>query len=337
MEFNDKKKITMKDIAQEMDVSIVTVSKALAGKDGVSEKLRAEILDKARELGYIYRKSIERGEGRDVAIVISERFIGENSFYLKIYQNILLELTQRGFSAILVAVREEEEKNGELPKLLSLKSIDQMVIIGEMSNAFLKTVESTGIICVLFDFENEDFDLDSVIGDNINGGYMLTRHLIQNGCKSLGFVGSYMSTRSNLDRYLGYRKYLIANDITFYDEYIIQDRDEDGRDIDLVLPDELPDGFICCCDHTAYRLINKLAERGVRVPEDVCVVGYDDYADNKIKDVKLTSYRVNTQEMISQCMNILEQHCINPEYRHGTSISYGNLIIRDTGIKRKPE
>ena len=70
LEQTEKKKITMKDIAQEMDVSIVTVSKALAGKDGVSEKLRGEILDKARELGYIYRKSIDRGEGRDVAIVI---------------------------------------------------------------------------------------------------------------------------------------------------------------------------------------------------------------------------------------------------------------------------
>lgn len=335
MAVTEKKKITMKDIALEMDVSIVTVSKALAGKDGVSEKLRSEILDKARELGYIYRKSIERGEGRDVAIVISEKFIGEDSFYLKIYQNILLELTQRGFSAILVAVREEEENEGELPKLLSLKTIDQMIIIGEIGNAFLETVEKTGIICVLFDFENEDFDIDSVIGDNINGGYMLTRHLVQNGCKTLGFVGSYMSTRSNLDRYIGYRKYLIANAITFYDEYQIPDRDENGRDIEIELPDELPDGFICCCDHTAYRLIRKLRERGVRVPEDVRVVGYDDYADNKISDVRLTTYRVNTGEMISQCMNILEQHCINPEYRHGTSISYGNLIVRNTGAASK--
>ena len=331
----DKKKITMKDIAAEMDVSIVTVSKALAGKDGVSEKLRSDILEKARELGYIYRKSAERGEGRDVAIVISEKFIGEDSFYLKIYQNILLELTQRGFSAILVAVREEEEKEGALPKLLSLKSIDQMIIIGEISNEFLAMVEKTGIICVLFDFENEDYDLDSVIGDNINGGYMLTRHLVQNGCKTLGFVGSYLSTRSNLDRYIGYRKYLIANEITFYDEYLIPDRDEEGRDIDIVLPDELPDGFVCCCDHTAYRVIRELNRKGYKVPEDVRVVGYDDYADNKIGGVRLTSYRVNTGEMISQCMNILEQHCINPEYRHGTSISYGNLIVRDTGVAKE--
>ncbi|SEF50517.1 transcriptional regulator, LacI family [Eubacterium ruminantium] len=335
MAVQDKKKITMKDIAMEMDVSIVTVSKALAGKDGVSEKLRQEILDKAKELGYIYRKSAERGEGRDVAIVISEKFIGEDSFYLKIYQNILLELTQRGFSAILVAVREEEEKNGVLPKLLSLKSIDQMIIIGEISNEFLETVEKTGIICVLFDFENEDYDLDSVIGDNINGGYMLTRHLVQNGCKTLGFVGSYLSTRSNLDRYIGYRKYLIANGIAFYDEYQIPDRDDEGRDIDIVLPEELPDGFVCCCDHTAYRVIRELNKKGYKVPEDVRVVGYDDYADNRINDLKLTTYRVNTSEMITQCMNILEQHCINPEYRHGTSISYGNLIVRETGAVKE--
>ena len=327
-----EKKVTMKDIAQEFDVSIVTVSKALAGKDGVREQLRQEILERAHELGYIFKKNPERSERRNVAIIISERFIGENSFYQKVYQQMLLELTRRNFVAIFETVRAEDEEKGELPKLLSLKSIDQIIVIGEVGNAYLRSVVRTGIGCILFDFENEDFDMDAVISDNVNGGYLLTRHLVRSGCKTVGFVGSYLATRSNLDRFIGYRKYLIANQLKFDEKFVLSDRDEIGHDVDLKLPAKLPDGFVCTCDHTAYRLIKKLRSEGYRVPEDVAVVGYDDYSDNRMEDVSLTTYHVNIEEMISQLLNILEQHCVNPDYRYGTVISYGWLVERKTGL-----
>ncbi len=322
----------MKDIAQEFDVSIVTVSKALAGKDGVREQLRQEILERAHELGYTFKKNPERSESRNVAIIISERFIGENSFYQKVYQQMLLELTKRNFVAIFETVRAEDEEKGELPKLLSLKSIDQIIVIGEVGNNYLRSVVRTGIGCILFDFENEDFDMDAVISDNVNGGYLLTRHLVRSGCKTVGFVGSYLSTRSNLDRFVGYRKYLIKNQLKFDEKFVLSDRDEIGHDVDLKLPAKLPDGFICTCDHTAYRLIGKLRSEGYNVPEDVAVVGYDDYSDNRMDDVSLTTYHVNIEEMISQLLNILEQHCVNPDYRYGTVISYGWLVERKTGL-----
>ena len=327
-----EKKVTMKDIAQEFDVSIVTVSKALAGKDGVREQLRQEILERAHELGYIFKKNPERSERRNVAIIISERFIGENSFYQKVYQQMLLELTRRNFVAIFETVRAEDEEKGELPKLLSLKSIDQIIVIGEVGNAYLRSVVRTGIGCILFDFENEDFDMDAVISDNVNGGYLLTRHLVRSGCETVGFVGSYLATRSNLDRFIGYRKYLIKNRLKFDEKFVLSDRDEIGHDVDLKLPAKLPDGFVCTCDHTAYRLIKKLRSEGYRVPEDVAVVGYDDYSDNRMEDVSLTTYHVNIEEMISQLLNILEQHCVNPDYRYGTVISYGWLVERKTGL-----
>ena len=327
-----EKKVTMKDIAQEFDVSIVTVSKALAGKDGVREQLRQEILNRAHELGYIFKKNPERSERRNVAIIISERFIGENSFYQKVYQQMLIELTKRNFVAIFETVRAEDEEKGELPKLLSLKSIDQIIVIGEVGNAYLRSVVRTGIGCILFDFENEDFDMDAVISDNVNGGYLLTRHLVRSGCKKIGFVGSYLATRSNLDRFVGYRKYLIANQLDFNEEYVLPDRNEKGLDVDLKLPATLPDGFICTNDHTAYRLIKKLRSEGYNVPEDIAVVGYDDYSDNRMDDVALTTYHVNIEEMIGQLLNILEQHCINPDYRYGTVISYGWLVERKTGL-----
>ena len=75
----NEKKVTMKDIAEELDVSIVTVSKALAGKEGVGDSLREKILRKSKELGYVIKRSTvsERGGSRSIAIIIAERFIGD--------------------------------------------------------------------------------------------------------------------------------------------------------------------------------------------------------------------------------------------------------------------
>lgn len=325
------KKVTMKDIAQELDISIVTVSKALAGKDGVGDRLREEIIEKAKELGYIFKKSEDaENVNKNVGILIAQRFVGEDSFYLSVYQKMLVEMTKRGIIGILEVIIESDEKNRVLPTLLSINKVDHIIVLGEVSRDYLQALEETGKNIVFFDFENEDFECDSVVGDNINGGYLMTRHLMKQGYTDITFVGNYLSTRSILDRYLGYRKYMLMKGISIREEDHIDDRDEDGNDVEIVIPDKLPDAFFCNCDVAAYRLIKKLNQAGYKVPEDVAVAGYDDYASNKIEGVELTTYRVNVEEMIYYALNILEQKFQNPDYRYGTVISYGRVIARES-------
>ncbi len=325
------KKVTMKDIAQELDISIVTVSKALAGKDGVGDRLREEIIEKAKELGYIFKKSEDaENVNKNVGILIAQRFVGEDSFYLSVYQKMLVEMTKRGIIGILEVIIESDEKNRVLPTLLSINKVDHIIVLGEVSRDYLQALEETGKNIVFFDFENEDFECDSVVGDNINGGYLMTRHLMKQGYTDITFVSNYKSTRSILDRYLGYRKYMLMKGISIREEDHIDDRDEDGNDVEIVIPDKLPDAFFCNCDVAAYRLIKKLNQAGYKVPEDVAVAGYDDYASNKIDGVELTTYRVNVEEMIYYALNILEQKFQNPDYRYGTVISYGRVIARES-------
>ncbi|MCR5291557.1 MAG: LacI family DNA-binding transcriptional regulator [Eubacterium sp.] len=329
------KKVTMKDIAQELDISIVTVSKALAGKEGVGDRLREEIVEKAKELGYIFKKNDDiESVNRNVGILIAQRFVGDNSFYLSVYQKMLVEMTKRGMVGILEVVIESDEKNKVLPALLSINNVDHIVVLGEVNRDYLQALDATGKNIVLFDFENEDFDFDSVVGDNINGGYLMTRHLVKQGYKDITFVGNFRTTRSILDRYLGYRKYLLMKGIKLVKDNHIDDRDEEGNDVELVIPDKLPEAFFCNCDVAAYRLINKLNQLGYRVPEDVAVAGYDDYASNKIPGVELTTYRVNIEEMIYHALNMLEQKFRNADYRYGTVLSYGRVIERATSKKK---
>ncbi|MBR0133097.1 MAG: LacI family DNA-binding transcriptional regulator [Lachnospiraceae bacterium] len=331
------KNVTMKDIAKRLNVSIVTVSKALAGKDGVGSELREKIIATADEIGYVPKNNGANSEGKNqiVAIIMSERYLNnDNSFYFQIYQKMIKSLSLRGHIGILEIVRKEDEEASNLPKIFRMESISQIVIIGEMKNHFLESVVSTGIKVIFFDFENEEYDVDCIAGDSINGGYTLTRHLVKNGYRKIGFIGNYKATRSILDRFTGYMKYLIARDLRMEEKWIISDRDKDGRFIPLVFPEEMPEAFVCNCDEAAYKLIAQLNQAGYRVPEDIAVVGYDDYADNVLPGVSLTTYHVNTEEMINQCIRVIENKDNEPEGRKGIMIIPGRLVVRETVLKR---
>lgn len=327
-----RKQVTMKHVAQEMGVSIVSVSKALSGKEGVSEDLREKIVDKAQKLGYELRTDKRRSENdiANVGIVVSSRFVSNDSFYFETYQKMIVGLSQKGYIGILEIVPIENERRGILPNIIKLNTVNIVVVIGEMESPFLDSLMATGLGVIFFDFENEDYNVDSIISDSINGGFLLTRYLINAGHEKIGFVGDYRSTRSILDRYMGYLKCLIVKGRRINDEWVIPDRDKNGEYTDFMLPVDMPDAFVCNCDEVAYRFIDRLEEAGYRVPEDISVVGYDDYIKYSRIKIGLTTYQVDLDGMISRCIHLIEQKTANSNYRQGTAMVYGRLVVRDT-------
>ncbi|MBR6221834.1 MAG: LacI family DNA-binding transcriptional regulator [Lachnospiraceae bacterium] len=335
-----RKQVTMKDIAEEMDVSIVTISKALSGKEGVSAELRDRINKKAQEMGYIASKDQRKLEIRNsnVAIVVAERFVnvnGETSFYVNVYQKLIMALTAKGFVGILQIVTEEDEKEGVIPNVVASGTVDQVVVVGEMRSAFLEKLSQSGVTMVFFDFENREFDVDCIVGDNVTGGYAMTRYLFKAGYKNIGFVGNYKATMSILDRLVGFKKYKLAKDLPQKDRWIITDRDLNGRNIDIKLPKDMPDAFFCNCDVTAYRMITTLEEAGYKVPEDIAIVGYDDFSPQIPEGVELTTYRVDVDEMVRQCIHIIGQRSMNPSYKRGVVLVHGSLVERKTVLPKK--
>ncbi len=321
-----KKKVAMKDIAETMHVSIVSVSKALSGKDGVSEKLRSEIIRKAQELGYEAAEKKTEYNNR-IAILIPERYVSERSFYVKIYQQMLMGFAEKGLIGVLEIVKKEHEEAGILPNSVQSHAVEQAVLIGEMHASMIERLMDAGIQLLFFDFQNEEYDADAIVGDNINGGYLMTRYLVKNGYEKIGFVGEYRATRSILDRFMGYMKYLMAKGQTMDPAWVIPDRDPEGADIPLVLPEgNLPQAFVCNSDEAALRLIRTLREAGYQVPEQIAVCGYDDYAGQESGGLKLTTYHVNVEEMIRVCIQQVERRMADPACRLGTVTVNGQLV-----------
>ena len=183
---NSEQKITMKDIAHKLGVSVVTVSKAFNNKDGVSEELRTQIKKTAEEMGYHHSfgtKNSKDGQCYNIGVIVASRYMDEteNSFYLKMYQNIIKSLTVYEYSGILEIISTEMEEQNELPRMVVSNKIDGLIVLGQMKAEYLLYIKKTGIHTVYLDFYNKTIDVDAIITDNNYGEYLLTNYLISKG------------------------------------------------------------------------------------------------------------------------------------------------------------
>lgn len=329
------KKVRMADIAEQLDISVVSVSKALAGKDGVSDEMRERILALAKEMGYVPlrakpQKEIGATISGNVGIVVADKFFADSTFYSNLYRQILMKCNEVGFSALLEIVSLDAERRCIMPAIIQGNKVDGIIFMGEISREYIRAVSQSGLPYMLLDFYDESLHADAVTSDNVVGGYRTTKHLLETGRKSVGFVGSIRATSSIMDRFLGYAKALIENGMELDMNLVIEDRDATGAYLPFKFPAEMPQAFVCNCDEVAFNLVEQLKKNGYRIPEDVAVVGYDDYLVAQICVPQLTTYRVNVEEMGRM---IVTQMIARIKGKR--NITKGNIVVNGQFVKRE--
>ena len=320
------KRPTMRDIAREVGTSAVTVSKAMAGKTGMSDELRMKILKKASEMGYEYPHSsrLLPREHLEIGILIPDKYFEADSFYAEIYKRLVKKLADLGHFGLLELLEPENERKLELPSLMSTK------MLGEPAKAYYRKVAQAGTPVVFVDFYDEQANADAVAGDNAYGAYRLTSHLIRRGHRKIGFVGNIKATSSIMDRFLGYYRAMLLNDLQVREDWIIPDRALTGGIVKPSLPAELPTAFVCNCDMTARMMTDLLRERGYRVPEDISVTGFDDYPPGGENDIPLSTFRIDTDGMIELAVKTLLERCTGEQKPFGRLVVGGQPVYRDS-------
>jgi len=324
----------MKDIAEKLDVSSVTVSKALNDKDGVSDELKQKIKDLANEMGYrmnTLAKSMKEGCSYNIGVIIPECFTGGlQSFYLNFYQSVAQVLEEYDYYGILQILSKQDEKDLVLPRIYHESRVDGFIVLGQVSRSYVETLQGIQMPIVFLDFYDEHLEMDSVITDNFYGAYKITNYLMHSGHKKIGFVGDIYATSSIQDRFLGYYKSLLEHKIPLKQEFVIKDRDEHGKYIELEFPQEMPTAFVCNCDQIAYNVIEKLKQMNYDVPGDISVVGFDNDIFATISTPQITTVEVDIEEMSATAVEyILEKIKMNNREYGRVSIK-GKIIYRES-------
>ena len=334
------KTVRMADIAKRIGVSTVTVSKALADKDGVSSEIRTKIKETAQEMGYrqtIPSRMTRAGDTGNIGVLIPACFLNDNSnsFYWEMYEKVVSRLSTSDYYGILELLSEEAEQSPTLPRMLKDNKIDGLIVIGQVSNTYRKILQEKMFVPTVFlDAYDSCGSGFSVISDGYYGMYTVTSYLLSMGHRKINFVGTVNSTSSISDRYFGYCRAMGEYGITVTPDMVLPDRNQHG-DIVFILPQNLPTAFACNCDITAYELINLLKARGLRVPDDVSVAGFDNRVPG-ISVPEITTYAVDMAGMARACVDALLHQICHKHPLSGIKVISGRLIVRSSVKKMLP-
>ena len=336
------KQVTLSDIAERVGVSTVTVSKALSGQKGVSESVRKEITDLAEEMGYQKSRRIKRERAisghYNIGVLIADRYMGKySSFYVKMYQEVATIAVDRGSFAFMEPVSDQDEAEHIMPALVTEEKADAIIVIGKLADGYLMALkEESGIPVFYMDFSTTDQNAGAVISNSFYGSFAMTNYLYEHGHRKIGFVGTIDATESINDRFLGYAKSLMEHGASKDDIFIMDDRDRETGEInedrffELPPKNEMPTAFVCNCDLSASSLIHKLRKNGYRVPDDVSVVGYDNYLYPGLCDIGITTYEIDVKNMARKAVHMVIHKLDDKPYQGGVQIVGGRLIEKDS-------
>ncbi|MGN0395792.1 MAG: substrate-binding domain-containing protein [Coprococcus sp.] len=334
------KRVRMSDIGARLSVSTVTVSKALSGQKGVSDELREKIISTAESMGYV--KSVSQAKQQKsymIGIIVAERYLGSRqSFYWQLYQHVSQKAIQRGCFTMIEIISDETERKHDFPKIVSDNKVDGIIIMGDFKDDYVNFLfENVRHQIVALDTQPKMGKGDSVVSNNLLGGYRMTNYLFSLGHKKIGFVGTRLATNSIDDRFLGYLKSIMEHGCEWKKEWIIDDRDRNYGKIDeeifFELPENMPTAFFCNCDYTASLLIRKLNENGYSVPDDISVVGFDNYVPDQMLGIGITSYEINMKEMAKRAVHILIHKLNNSNYSTGMFVVQGEFVERESAVR----
>lgn len=334
-------KVTMKDIAQKLNISINAVSIALNEKPGVSDEMRFQILKTADELGYVNEKKqyLSALSKSNICVLMQSYYANTGHFYSMVLHAIVEKAKEYGYYSIL---NYFEEAQFIVPQCIEERKVAGILVVGKISDNHLKLLKLTGIPVVLVDFTSLYDSCDCVLTHNKQGGYMMTNYIISKGYKKIGFFGDLDYSLSFQDRFLGYKYALelahISSDIDAYiqkysflhniESFILENKIDEI--INVLRSKELPEVFVCSNDSNAFAVILALTQMGIKVPQQIGVTGFDDTPLCEKSIPQITTIQVQKELMGQVAVRKLVDRIHRKDDIQMTQLLSVKLIERDS-------
>jgi LacI family transcriptional regulator len=309
---------TLKDVAKVSGVSTATVSHVLHGRwDRVSDATRARVMEAIRELNYRpspYRTRKGVPPSKNLAFICEElepEPILSNNYFAKLLDGFFEAAWRLGYSVTVDVERVSLDGVQKVRHAFDGRCDGVALMAPCLDSMLLTQLVERGVPVVVIGSDSQGKKVSTVDVDNIACGRMAADHLVRLGHERLAYVGRVADKSSALERLEGVRAY--CRDFGLPDPIVVDGvfSRESGRamaDELLQIPeDERPTGWICSNDEIAYGVAERLRAAGIRVPEDVSIIGTDDTVIAQIAYPPLTTLRQPLQEMGAEAARILAE------------------------------
>lgn len=304
-------KVTLAEVAARAEVSLAVASKALSGKPHVSEATRLRVFEAAEALGYQRRKRQSDAPTRQA---IAAAFDGFGSAYsAELFSGALQAATRGGVELIptfLPGRREGLASRAWLDAQIATGVQGLFLVVAEIHPSLIEAVRETHFPMVAIDPMNTVGDGLVMVGaTNSAGAAEATRHLIERGHTDIGFAGMYIPAEFSAERFAGFRTALEHAGLPLNRNWVFPGTTdyEVGFDVGIRLAqmNPRPTAVVCVCDVVAFGVIEGARRGGIRTPEDLSVVGFDDQPHARWSSPPLTTVRQPLRQMGSIAVRTL--------------------------------
>ena len=302
-----KHRPTIRDVAKKAGLSLSTVSLAINNRGYVSPETRESVLKIVRELSYHPTRSARglasRTSGNIGFILSEEHFSQAEPFYTRIFLGTEFEARDHNYYILLTTVGNQFDPDQYVPRFLLERNVDGIIIAGKVNEKLIAYIDSLGLPIVLVDYELKRMRHSAVLIDNWRGGTLAVEHLLSLGHRRIAFLGGDIRHPSLTDRFEAYRNTLRQAGIVADEAYAITDEQETSVEAGTAAAGRLlgsgatPTAIFAANDAMAIGCMRHLKSRGIRIPQDIAVVGFDDIDMGSHVEPHLTTVRVLKEEM----------------------------------------
>jgi len=304
--------VKLEDIAKKAKVSVSTVSLALNDKIGVSSKKRKEIKEIAEEMGY---PIVVNDKNKKVRFIIYKRHgnvVSDTPFFSKLIEGVQIQSRLNNYDLSISHIRYDEENlkgiidgiNDESDKGILLLATEML----QEDIGYFKNIKKP-IVLLDSHFKNKNYDY--ILINNVSAAYKATLHLINSGHQNIGYLHSSVYINNFRDRKRGFVEALQDNNIKYTEEYeykikpTLEGAYADMKGILESNKAELPTAFFADNDIIAFGSMRAMKEHGIRIPEDISIIGFDDMPFCEISNPRLSTIKVFKEEMGKLAVNRL--------------------------------
>ena len=338
-----EKEVTIYDLAEKLNISIATVSRALKNDPVVSKKTKKKIFDLAEKMGYRsnhFARNLRKQQTNTIGFIVHEL---NSNFITSVLAGVEKVTTEAGYDLIIAHSSETFSKEAANAKNLFHKRVDGLIASLSFDTKTLdhfKPFTEKGVPVIFFDRVQQDDSSTAVIIDNYKCGYKATQHLIDQGCKKIMHVTASLNRNVYSERYRGYRDALFDAGISFHESLlIVKDLSEKAgmeaaKQMFKIKP--LPDGAFITNDFVAAVFMRTLKEHGLAIPADVAVVGFNNDAIGKLIEPALSTINYPGRDMGEIVARNLINHLrgVSKLQQTKTIIVNSDLIVRKSSMKK---
>ncbi|NPA36146.1 MAG: LacI family transcriptional regulator [Chlorobi bacterium] len=331
----DKRRITIKDIADSLDVTPSTVSRALADNPRISESTKKLIRDKAEELGYepnLIASTLRKGKSDTIGMIVP----GINrSFFSNVISSVEEILNPAGFNLVIIQTHEKTENERRAIRTLLRNRVGAIIMslsVQTKEYGHLQEITSKGIPLVQFDRVCKEIEGTKIVNDNFQGAYLSVSHLIKSGYRKIVHFTGALNLNVYKERFEGYKTALKDAGLEFDESLVFEysiTRDTGRRNINKAVAELKADALFSSGDFSALGAVDTLKEMGVKIPDDFGVVGYANEQFTEIMHPSMTSVEQNPQEMGNRIAKTIIK-ILNGEQPDEQVIIPVRLLIRES-------